>query len=123
MSRQFCKRTCSVPDRFFDDSKGLHSGSSLVKIVDRVSFRASRRLKKCKFTISESFECDINCNRHGVTFTQNSNKIDVAMLSLEKTDTCSRYTVHSWHKVNAWNSDDMCRTEVFDCSTKPAKIV
>lgn len=90
MSLQFCKRTCRVLERFFDDKSGLQSGNNFDRIVDRVSLSASRRLRKCKLTISLSFECDTSCSKHGVTFTQNSNRIEVATVSLAKTETCSK---------------------------------
>lgn len=123
MSRQVCSRTCNVPDRFFDDSSGLQSGKSFDKIVDRVSLSASSRLRKWRLTISETLGSEVSCRMQGVTFTQNSKRIEVAMVSLEYSDTCSRYTVQSWQRVKAWNREDMCSTEVFDCSTNPAKIV
>ncbi len=37
-------------------------------------------------------------------------------------DMFSQYIVQSWHNMNAWKSDDMCRTEALDCSAKPANI-
>ena len=34
----------------------------------------------------------------------------------------SQYIVHNWHRINAWNNEDICRTDALDCSAKPARI-
>lgn len=72
---------------------------------------------------------DTSDKMHGVTFPQNSNKIAIVILcgsddGALMCEICSKYTVHNWHSVNAWNNDDMCNTFVviFDCSTNPAKM-
>lgn len=73
---------------------------------------------------------------HGVTFPQNSNSMLTVTphasawapgapegpIGPAVAAPCSKYIVQSWHSINAWNNDDICTTDVFDCSTNPANI-
>lgn len=47
-----------------EDNTGLHSGNNLLKTVEFVSFSASNKLKKCKFTISDNCEREANLMRN-----------------------------------------------------------
>ena len=41
---------------------------------------------------------------------------------ISKNDLIRTFHFVTWHKRNAWYSDDMCKTEFLDCSAKPAKM-
>lgn len=32
------------------------------------------------------------------------------------------YNKITWHNMNVWNKEDICRTDAFGCSAKPANI-
>lgn len=87
----------------------------------------------------------------GVILPQNSNKMFIVVLWLSLFDglffdNSSRYMVHNWtqatifpnsieksqcrsirsvptwHNMNAWNNEDMCKTDALDCSGNPENM-
>lgn len=74
-----------------------------------------------------TFEWQTNCKMPGVILAQKSDNVRVhwwywSLPGGFCADMFSQYIVQSWQSMNAWKSDDMCRTEALDCSAKPANI-
>lgn len=74
-----------------------------------------------------AFDEAISRKMHVVILPQNSNKMFMVMLWLSLFvalffDISSKYIVQSWQRMNAWKSDDIWRTEFFDCSGNPEKM-
>lgn len=42
--------------------------------------------------------------------------------SIEKTQRRSIRSVPTWHNMNAWNNEDMCKTDALDCSGNPENM-
>ena len=81
----------------------------------------------CWVNLLTTFEWQTNCRIPGVILAQKSDKVSVhwwywSLPGGFWDEMNSQYIVQSWHNINAWNKDDMCNTDAFDCSAKPARI-